>query len=387
MDKNARLESLDALRGADMLFIMGFAGAIAACCDWLGFGRDCWLAMQMTHVDWHGFQHHDTIFPLFLFLAGVAWPFSHAKQVERGRTTAQIVRKVLLRAFVLFVIGLMWSGLFTFKWRLYRWDSVLAHIGICWAAAALLYMAIRSWKARLAICLATLVGYWLVMKYCIAPDAGALLASTDPNVAKKVAQYAAFGTDGFSFTGNISGWIDRTLLPGRFYEGIFDPDGLICKFTGLVTAMLGVFSGELLRSERLSGNRKTLVLLGAGLVSLVLCLAWSPWCPVNKKIWTPTFVLAAGAYSFFLLAVFYWLIDVKGWRSWAFCFKVIGMNAITIYVLRNAVSFRRTSEFLFGGIASFGEGPWRSMVLCLGEVILGWLVLWFLYRKKTFLKV
>jgi len=382
-----RLMSLDALRGADMLFIMGFSGAIVALCEVCGFGRDCWLATQMTHVAWHGFRHHDTIFPLFLFLAGVSWPFSYAKQVAMGRSKAQIVRKILLRAFCLFAIGLMWSDLFSFNWRMYRWDSVLAHIGICWAGAALIFMFVKNWRVRLGLAAVILVGYWLMLVCFRAPDAEALLASTDPGVMKKVASYATYGTDNFSFTGNIVGWFDRTFMPGRLHEGIFDPDGLLCKLTGLVTAMLGTFAGELLRRTDLSGNRKTLILLGAGVVSLLVCLVWMPWCPVNKKIWTPTFVLAAGSYSFIALAVFYWMIDVKGWRRWSFFFRVIGMNAITIYVIRRVVPLRTIGEFFLKGVASWGDAAWSSLVLSLGEVAVGWLILWFLYRKKVFLKV
>ena len=107
MGKSDRLMSIDALRGADMLFIMGFSGAVVAFCQLLGFNRDCWLATQMTHVAWHGIRHHDTIFPLFLFLAGVSWPFSLASQMERGRTMRQIVLKVIRRSLTLWLLGLM----------------------------------------------------------------------------------------------------------------------------------------------------------------------------------------------------------------------------------------------------------------------------------------
>ena len=382
-----RLLSLDALRGADMIFIMGFAGAVVAFCDFCGWGGSCWLAEQMRHVQWHGFHHHDTIVPLFLFLAGASWPFSYAKQTGAGVPTRKIVLRIFRRVFLLFLIGLMWSGLFSFNWRMYRWDSVLAHIGICWAAAALLSMWLSSFRARLLAAVAILAGCWIVQISVRAPDAAALLASTDPAVAKKVAQYAAFGTDNFSFTGSIIGWFDRTFMPGRLHEGIFDPDGLLCKFAGTVTALLGVFSGDLLRRSDMSGNRKTLILFAAGTISLVACLVWSPWCPVNKKIWTPTFVLAAGAYSYFALAVFYWVIDVRGWKRWALFFQIIGMNAITIYMLRRIVPMRHISEFFLKGIASWGDAAWSALVVSLGEVAVGWLVLWFLYRKKTFLKV
>ena len=123
MENNKRLMSLDALRGADMLFIMGFSGAVVALCQLLGFGKDCWLAAQMTHAAWHGFNHRDTIFPLFLFLAGVSWPFSLAAQRERGRTTTQIVMKILRRTFTLWLLGLLAYAVFwKFDFRTLRYD-------------------------------------------------------------------------------------------------------------------------------------------------------------------------------------------------------------------------------------------------------------------------
>ena len=385
-DKSGRLMSLDALRGADMLFIMGFSSAVISFCAWIGL-KDCWLATQMTHVAWHGFRHHDTIFPLFLFLAGVAWPFSYASQEAKGRTTAAILRKIGLRVLALFFLGMVSANFFAFKFETYRYDSVLAHIAVCWAGAALLYMFVRSWKVRVAIVFALLAMHWALQYFLTAPDAAALLASTDPAVAKKVASYAAYGTDNFSFTGNIAGWIDRTFMPGRLHDGIFDPDGLLAKVSGIPLALLGVLAGELLRSERFSGNRKTLILLGAGLVALVLTFAWKPWCPVNKKIWTATFVLASASYAFILLAVFSWIIDVKGFRRWTFFFRVIGLNSITIYVAMRFVGFSQMSRFFFGGIAGFGDKDWSAFVFAMGTVAIEWLVLLFLYRKKTFLKV
>jgi len=387
METKDRLMSLDALRGADMLFIIGLSGAIVAFCQLLGFGKDCWLSVQMTHVAWHGFRHHDTIFPLFLFLSGVSWPFSFASQISKGRTTAQIVRKILVRAVVLFALGMVSSTLFKFDVGSFRYDTVLAHIGFCWAVSALLFMFVKSFRARLAIAAGLLAVHWIVLFFFAAPDAAALLASTDPAVAKKVASYAAYGTDNFSFTGNIAGWIDRTFMPGKLHEGVFDPDGLFGKMTGIVTAMFGVFSGELLRRKDMSGGRKTLVLLGAGVLTLALCFAWRPWCPVNKKIWTSTFVLAAGSYSFFALAVFYWIIDVKGWRAWSFPLRVIGMNSITIYIMKRFVAFGTMASFFFGGIAGLGNEHWRAFTMEMGQLVCEWLVLWYLYRKGTFLRV
>lgn len=386
MDKNERLMSLDALRGADMLFIIGFSGAITAFCAWIGL-KDCWLATQMTHVSWHGFRHHDTIFPLFLFMAGVSWPFSYASQVARGRTTAAVLRKIAFRVFALFFLGMVSANFFAFKVETFRYDSVLAHIAVCWAGAALLFMFVKSWKIRIVIAFGLLAAHWTGLFFFTAPDAAALLGSTDPAVAKKVASYAAYGTDNFSFTGNIAGWIDRTFMPGRLYEGIFDPDGLFAKVSGIPLAMMGCLAGELLKSKSLSGSRKTLILLAAGAIALALVFAWSPWCPVNKKIWTSTFVLASAAYSFFALAIFYWIIDVMGFRKWAFFLTVIGMNSITIYIMRRFVGFGSMSRFFFGGIAGFGDSNWASFTFCMGELVLEWLLLWYMYRKNTFLRV
>ena len=386
MEKKERLMSLDALRGADMFCIMGGSSLVVALCALFG-AKDGWLATQMTHVAWHGFRHHDTIFPLFLFLAGVSWPYSLAGQRARGKSTAAIVRKIAVRMLLLVFFGFATERFFAFDFAGTRYASVLGHIGVGWAVAALLALFVRSVAARLAVLAAILVGYWALLAFVTAPDAAALLASTDPAVAKKIASYAAYGTDGFSFTGNLVGWLDRQILPGKMHELVFDPEGLLSCVPAVATAMLGVFSGELLRRTDVTGNRKTLALLGAGAACAAACLAWEPWCPINKKLWTSTFVLAAGAYSFAALALFYWIVDVRGWRRWTFFFRVIGMNAITIYLLMRVVPFRSISKFFFSGVAGLGEGCWPSIALIAGQIAVEWLVLWWLYRKDTFLRV
>ena len=385
-EQTQRLMSLDALRGADMLCIMGGSSLVVALCALFG-AKDCWLAEQMTHVAWHGFRHHDTIFPLFLFLAGVSWPYSLAGQRARGKSTAAIVRKILVRMTLLVFLGFASSTFFAFDFANVRYAQVLGHIGIGWAVAALLALFVRSFAVRFGVLVAILVGYWALLKFVPAPDAVALAASTDPAIAKKVAAYAAYGTDGFSFVGNLVGWVDRNYLPGKMHELVFDPEGILSSIPAVATAMLGVFTGELLRRTDVSGNRKTLLLLGAGVVSTVACLVWEPWCPINKKIWTSTFVLAAGAYSFATLALFYWIIDVLGCRRWAFFFRVIGMNAITIYLLMRFVQFRAISNFFFSGVAGLGDGSWSKVALIAGQILVEWPLLLFLYRKNTFLKV
>jgi len=365
MEKKERLMSLDALRGFDMLWIMGFSVAVSALCALLG-AKDCWLAQQMSHVQWEGFRHHDTIFPLFLFLAGVSWPFSCAAQLAKGRTRGAIVLRVLKRAAILVVFGLLYSGLLKFDFAHLRIPSVLAFIGISWAGAALLYLFVRKVSLRIAIVAALAVGYWAILRFVGAPDA--------PEDAGP-----------FTPLGSFAGYVDRLLLDGHII-GKSDPEGLLSMMCGVVTGSLGVFSGELVRSQ-LSGGRKTLCLAGFVALLLALGLAWQPWCPCIKKLWTPTFALFAGAYSAAMFALFHWLCDVMRWRRWTFPFRVIGMNSITIYLLMRFVPFNTVSGGLFGGVASWGNADWARLVVALGQVFVEWIVLWYLYRKNTFLKV
>ena len=228
MQKNERLMSLDALRGFDMLWIMGFSGAVVALCSLVG-AKDCWLATQMSHVSWEGFRHHDTIFPLFLFLAGVSWPFSYASQVAKGTPTGRIVLRGVKRMALLVLFGLIAGRALEFNFARYRYDSVLAHIGVCWFAAAMLYVFVRNWKARLAIVFGLLVGYWALVFFIPAPDAATVLASTDPAVAKKVAQYASLGTGNWSPVGSFACWVDRTFEIGVCNERIFNADGVLAS--------------------------------------------------------------------------------------------------------------------------------------------------------------
>ena len=359
MKPGERLMSLDALRGADMLCIMGASEVVVALCALSGC-PDGWLALQMKHVAWHGFRHHDTIFPLFLFLAGVSWPFS---------------------------LGFATAKFFSFDFVNTRYCNVLGHIGIGWAAAAAISLVVRGTLAKLAIIAAILAGYWALLAFTVAPDAAALVASSYPAVAQKIASYAAYGSDGFSFSGNIIGWFDRKFMPGSLHEVVFDPEGLLSSISAVATAMMGVLAGEFLRRTNLSGNRKAFVLAGAGVVCAALALAWEPWCPINKKLWTSTFVLESGAYSLTMLALFYWIVDIRGWRRWTFCFRVIGMNALAIYLLQRFVNFQFTSKFFLSGVAGLGDANWSAFVLSMGQMALGWLVLYFLYRKNVFFKV
>lgn len=366
--KSQRLLSLDALRGFDMLFIMGFSSFVIALCALFPEGAECYLAQTMRHAKWHGLMHHDTIFPLFLFLAGVSFPFSYAKSVESGVSRKQIYLKILRRATLLILFGLIYNGLFKLDFENLRVCSVLGRIGVAWAVAALLYMNFGR-VTRAVISAAILVGYYLVACYVPAPDVA--------------------GADPLSMQGCIAGYVDRLLTPGRLlYDGgRFDPEGLLTTIPAIVTAMLGIFTGEYVRCENHSGNRKTLTMVGAAAAMLVVGLLWSLEFPLNKMLWSSSFVLVVGAYSVAMFALFYYVVDVRGWQRWTMPLRVIGMNSITIYMAQKIIPFRTISKFFFGGLAEHLPPLWGDVVLKGGFVIICWLFLYFLYRKKIFLKV
>ena len=166
-----RLQSLDALRGFDMLFIMGGAGLIAGLAQWFPCSFTQALADQMNHVDWHGLSHHDTIFPLFLFIAGISFPFSLAKQRANGKSEADIYKKIIKRGLILVLLGCIYNGLLYFNFAEQRYASVLARIGLAWMFGALIFVN-TNWKTRVWITAALLIGYWLVAGFIPAPDGG-----------------------------------------------------------------------------------------------------------------------------------------------------------------------------------------------------------------------
>lgn len=364
-----RLDSLDALRGFDMVWIIGLEWTVRGFCRLFPGGTDWWFERQFHHVQWDGLAFFDTIFPLFVFIAGVSFPFSYAKQLERGLTPLKVHLNIFRRAAMLILFGMVYNGFLAFKFDGFRYASVLGKIGIAWMVAALVYVHF-GFRSRLVALLAFLGGYW-AMLHCVAPDAPA-------------------GAGPFTVDGCFPGYLDRLgFTPGHLYCGNkLEPSGTVVSALGSsVSAMMGMFAGDILRSPRegFTPQRKAAALavvggaVGAagGLVALD--------CPVVKNLWTPSFSLVVGGYSFLMLALFYWIIDVKGWRrGWIFL-EVVGLNSITIYMLKRIVDYKAISRFLFGGVASWFPDP--LFVESLGVFALCWLTCWFLHRKKVYLKL
>ena len=363
-EKNKRLLSLDALRGFDMFFIMGGGALLLSLSSFLPDNISAVVAEQMGHKEWHGFAFYDLIFPLFLFLAGVSFPFSLAKV---GKNKSRILLKIVRRAFLLIFLGVLYNGLLNFDFENIRYASVLGRIGLAWAVAALIYLY-GGKNVSMVLSAIILLGYWALLALVKAPDAL-------PEVSV------------FSMEGSIVGYIDRLFLPGALHLGIHDPEGLLSTLPAVVTAMAGIFTGEFVRDNKVKEYRKVGIMLCASFLLLVIGYLWGMVFPINKNLWTSSFVLFAAGWSLLLFALFYLVIDVVGLKGWSFFFRVIGMNSITIYLLQQFFDFHKPVQTVFGGFISlFPEQYYPSLYWCC-YVLVCWLLLYFLYRKGVFLKV
>ncbi|MFN8206376.1 MAG: DUF5009 domain-containing protein [Bacteroidales bacterium] len=363
-----RLASLDALRGFDMLWIMGGNTIIIGLASLLGWGPLNWLAGQMEHVEWHGFAFYDMIFPLFLFMAGVSLPMSMAKRKARGDSQVSIWKHMITRLALLIFLGMLYNGLLRLDAGHIRVASVLARIGIGWFFAAIIVL--YSGRIGRAVWFAgILLGYWAIMALIPAPG---------------------FTAGDYSWEGNLVGWVDRLLMPGWLYEqGYFDPEGLLSAIPAIGTALLGAITGDFLMNPKLIPSRlkKGLLLTAAGFLALGIAWLWHPVFPVNKKLWTSSFVLYAGGWSLILLSVFYLIIDVWGKKKWAFFFQVIGMNSIVSYLMQSILCVYCVRGFFFEGIISKLPEHWAILVDGISYTGICWLFLYFFYRYKIFLKV
>jgi len=366
--KPKRLYSLDALRGFDMFWIMGGEVIFGGLATLTGWPVLKWWATQLEHVQWHGFHFYDMIFPLFLFIAGISFPYSMAKRTANNESRKSIYKHVILRGLILVFLGILYNNAVRFNLGELRYGSVLGRIGLAWMFAALIFMNTKlSW--RIVWFWALLIGYWLLLLLFPAHDLG----SSDP----------------FSQTGNLTSYIDRLLMPGRLYLGNHDPEGLFSTIPAVSTALLGMFTGEFMMSSYLKDKQmqKVLCLVLAAIAFMIIGKIWDLAFPINKNLWTSSFVCWVGGLSLLLFAVFYLIIDVWNLRKWAFFFVVIGMNPITIYLAERIINFRNASNFFFGGLIELFPEKWAPFLGGIGITAVGWVFLYFLYKKKVFLKV
>ncbi len=356
--------SLDALRGFDMFWILGMeelASALGKVSDapWAAF-----IGQQLDHVPWAGFHFLDLIFPLFVFIAGVSSVFSLSRSLEqRGR--AATVRKLIVRAVILYGLGLFCYHGIAHGLEQVRWVGVLQRIALSSLAAGLAFLFLKP-GARWILFGSLLIGYWAAMKWVPAPG---------------------FGAGDLAEGRNLANWIDFHFLPGKKWDGTHDPEGLLSSLPAIASALLGVAAGEWLRREDRTGGKKVAGLLVAGVICAAAGWLWNLDFPVVKKLWTSSFVLVAGGYSLLLLGIFYGFVDVLAWRRWTVPFVWIGMNPITLYLSHHIIPYEKVAESLVGGPVAAAFGPWKDVWIAAWVVVLSLTLAWFLYRRRIFLRV
>jgi predicted acyltransferase len=361
-----RLYSLDALRGFDMFWIMGAEELFSQLFKITGSPFWGGVANQFTHPDWNGFHFYDLIFPLFLFMAGVATPYSVGRELEKGKSRRQLLLRVIKRGLILVLLGIIYNnGLQIRPLSEIRFGSVLGRIGLAYMFANIIYLYTRQ-RGQLIWMGVILAGYWLLLKFNSAPG---------------------FPRGDLTMQGNFASYVDRLLMPGKLYLGIHDPEGLMSTIPAIATGLLGIQAGNLLRNHPLSQQRKTLYLVISGVVLLVLAQIWNLDFPINKNLWSSSFVLHVGGLSLILLGIFYYIIDVLGYKKWAFFFRVIGMNSILIYISGKFIDWEYTTNGLFRWLGEWVGNPYNAVVLVICYLAVKWAFLYILYRKNIFLRV
>ncbi len=361
-----RLYSLDALRGFDMFWIMGGEDIIHELMKASNHPAAIWLATQLSHVAWNGFRFYDLIFPLFLFISGVSTPYSVGREIDKGVENQKILLRIIKRGFILVLLGIIYNNGLQFKELSHiRFPSVLGRIGLAYMLACIIYVyANQRWQYIWFV--GILIGYWLLLKFNAAPG---------------------FPAGDLTMAGNFASWFDRTVLPGRLHLKIHDPEGLFSTLPAICTGLLGIFAGNFLKNSTLSGIQKAAYLAIGGMICLIVGGTWDIFFPINKNLWTSSFMLYAGGCSLILLAIFYFIIDVLEYKRWAYFFTVIGMNSILIYLSVEFIDWYYTAEGLFRWLGQlFGEKYYELAILAC-VLVVKWLFLLFMFRKKLFLRV
>jgi predicted acyltransferase len=376
---STRLTSLDLFRGATIAAMILVNNP--------GNEHAYW---PLEHAQWSGWTPTDLIFPFFLFIVGVSMVFSFENRLHRGDSRAALLRHAFRRAVIIFAIGLALNYtavLASGSTHGLRIPGVLQRIGICYFAASILFLYVRP-RTRVLVAAALLIGYWILMRFVPVPGLGVPgrdIPFMDPDA-------------------NLGAYLDRKFLlwgSTRLWEVTRDPEGLLSTLPAIATALLGVFTGEWLRSKR-SQQTKALGMLAFGIVGLILGRTWAIWFPINKKLWTSSFVLFTAGFALVCLALCYWAADIRRWRgAWTKPFLAFGRNSITVYTIAELFAeglylfnVKLAGESLSGHdyiferfFAPLGSPSFASLLFSLAFVLLCLVPIWLMDRKKIFLKI
>jgi predicted acyltransferase len=382
VSSSKRYLAVDVLRGLTLMFMIMVNN---------NGGEQAFGAMK--HAAWNGFTPTDLVFPTFLFLVGASIVFSTESRLARGVTRASLFAHTVRRSIIIFLLGLVVNSFPFFRLSTMRYYGVLPRIAICYLVVASLYIWIRRpagsaagqptvWD-KVGLLVACLVGYWIMMRFIPVPG---------------------FGVPGhdvplLDHDGNLVAWLDRQIFSAQhLYEGTRDPEGLISTIPAFGTTLIGVLTGLFLRTSTLSDTRKALGLAVAGVSGVALGFLWNPWFPINKKMWTSSFVLYAAGWSLLALAIFWFLVQVRGWRRGTSFLLVFGTNAITAYVVSElfgpALSYVMVAPhvnvwlWVYNRLAAvISSPPFAALAYSTFYMLVCWLIVLPLYRKKIFIKI
>ena len=325
------------------------------------------LLCRFEHPAWNGFTFYDFIFPLFLFIAGLSIPFSVNKGLEQGLPKSSLYRKAFKRMLILIALGILDKNAPVpfLDWPQIRFVGVLQRIGIAGFIVTVLYLNFNT-KGRIFWVAGLLLFYYAAMFLIPVPG---------------------YGAGDLSFEGNLNGWIDRTFLPGRLLQKTYDENGIFTQIPALCLTVLGTLAADIFRNGGLSEYIKLRNLVISGLVCLGVGLLWGLHFPINKHLWSSSFIMLTGGMSFLSIALFYWIIDILKYQKWTFFFVVIGMNSLTIYLAYRFIDFGHTSRLFFAGFYINSPEKWHPVFESLGALAIVWIFLYILYRLKIFVKI
>jgi predicted acyltransferase len=368
----SRLMSLDLFRGVTI------AGMILV--NNAGDEPNSYWPLQ--HAHWNGWTPTDLVFPFFLFIVGVAMAFSFSSRLKRGESRPKLLGHAVWRGLMLFALGLFLNG-FPNQYHLASWRvyGVLQRIAICYVISAIVALW-ADWRAWVVTIVGCLLGYWILMRFVPVPGFGVPtrdIPLLDPDR-------------------NLVAWLDRRLLAGHLYEGTRDPEGVLSTIPAVATSLLGLLTGEWLRSAR-SAERKAVGMALFGVIGIVAGKILNLGLPINKKLWTSSYVIFTAGLALLCLALCYWVADIKQWRGlWTKPFLVFGMNAIAAYVFAEMMSHTLDHLQAAGGtswqeliyqrtFAPLAAAANASLLYALAYVLVCWVAMWVLYRKGVFLKI
>lgn len=330
----------------------------------------------LQHAAWHGWTPTDLVFPFFLFIVGVAIPLAFGNRLESGRNARDLYLKIVKRTLIIFAIGLFLNGFPYFGLAEYRIPGVLQRIAVCYFFASIIFLNTKA-TTQIAITIGLLLVYWLMLAFIPAPG---------------------FAAGDLTKEGSLPSYVDRVVFGKHVWAqaAVYDPEGFLSTIPALATALIGVLTGSWLRTEK-TRYEKAAGMFVVGAVCVAIGWAWNSFFPINKALWTSSYVLFTGGLALQFLAFCYWLIDIKGYRRWAKPFEVFGLNAIALYVgaglmasLFGVINVGGTTlgNWLYQNLFASWMTPINASLAFAISFVLVWLgLMWILYNRKIFLKV